>query len=143
MRRDVAATCAIGATYALLRASCATRTPLHPLVAQQTELVAWNYGLCAALSSLTEFVEESTMARLLAVVNDVRRHDERRDRTSSHYLSCEIRNLEGMLDDCARVQSSMTADKLRQNTYMAKDVLPLIKSTCATILHNHLLRDMI
>ena len=133
---------AVGLGYLMLRNMNPSTSQLHEQVASDKELVKWNRALSVSLSELLRVA--SCDSRLMGYIHEFREQDQRSTRSSSFHMNRLIGIISAELHHIVRHGSrSLNASDLRENVYVEQDVVPTIRSHLESILHNHMLRNLV
>lgn len=132
----------LGLGYMALKRLVPQRTHVHERLRDRTDLLAWNRGLVMSLSDLMKVTSDTD--RLLAYVDEYRTHDESTSRSASFHMNRIMHDIHAEVTRLLKVgTTSMTTRDLREQLYVEQDVVPVIRAQLETILHNHMLRDLI
>lgn len=132
---------AIGLGYLIVRNVAPATSRLHDQIASDTELVKWNRALSVSLSEL--LLVTSCDMHILDLVREFRMHDQQSTRVSSFHMNRLMVSIASEMRRIVRHGSrSLSTSNLRENVYVEQDVVPMISSHLESILHNHMLRNL-
>jgi hypothetical protein len=132
---------ALGIGYVALKYMLPKRKELHASLAKERELIEWNRGLLVSISDLMNVAHERE--QLIEYIRDFCRHDKSSSRTSSFHMNRSMHDIHLEMSNILRSSSrSMNTREMRDQLYVEQDVVPVIKSHLESILHNHMLREL-
>lgn len=115
--------------------------PLHPLVAQYTEVARWHRPLAATASELGAVGDEATLRALMDALERVRALVEAggADRTAQWKISELLTEAGQHADALAGTGACASTEQMRQTAYAQTELAPLLKKHLDDALLNHLL----
>ena len=132
---------ALGLGYAALKTLLPQRTVIHERLREETELLKWNRGLVISLSDLMNVTTDTT--HLLEYVHEYRTHDQSSLRTASFHMNRIMHDINAEISRLLKSGSaSMSTRDLREQLYVEQDVVPVIRAHLESILHNHMLKEL-
>ena len=131
----------LGIGYLALKHLLPSRCVVHERLREEHDLIKWNHGLIASLSDLMNLTTDTT--RLIDYVHEYRIHDQSSLRTASFHMERVMRNIDSEMTRLLKAGStSMNTSDLRDQLYVEQDVVPVIRSHLESILHNHMLKEL-
>ncbi len=131
----------LGLGYVALKHMMPQRCVIHERLRDEADLLQWNRGLVISLSDLMNVSTDTD--RLLTYVHEYRRHDQSDMRTASFHMNRIMHDINAEISRLLKTSSgSMTTRDLREQLYVEQDVVPVIRSHLESILHNHMLKEL-
>ena len=132
---------ALGLGYLVLKNVVPSKPSLHERIESDTELVKWNRPLSVSLSELLSVAPCDS--RIMDLIHEFRIQDQLSSRASSFHMNRLLPQISTELTNIVRNGSrSLGAADLRSNVYVERDVVPTIRSHLESILHNHMLKNL-
>ena len=131
----------LGLGYVALKHMMPQRCAVHERLQSEADLLKWNRGLVISLSDLMKVTTETD--RLLEYVHEYRKHDQSSARTASFHMNRIMHDINAEISRLMTTGAgSMTTRDLREQLYVEQDVVPVIRSHLESILHNHMLKEL-
>ena len=135
---------ALGACYLALRGLASRCQATHVALRDHQAILRWNRGVACSLSDLLGGINAGT-ERLIALVDEFRAHDQSNTRTASFHMN---RLMHAISDEIARAvratnEGASSTRDLRETIYVEQDVAPVLRAQLESVLHNHMLRELV
>lgn len=134
----------LGLGYLAMKRVLPQSTAVHERLREQTALLAWNRNLVIALSDLMSSVDAATdVAPLLRLLNEFCTHDRSASRAASFHMNRLAHDIDAEMGRLLRAgRTSLTTQDLREQLYVERDVVPVVRAHLEGVLHNHMLREL-
>jgi len=134
----------LGVGYFTLRTALRKRPTFHGLIAEQSQLIAWNELLMDCIQQVSVLMTESKISELLFVINDIRATEKMLNRSSASRMQQLKSRASRDIEICVSQNvNAPTSERILLQNSLLEDVVPIINNIFEDIQHNHMMSLMI